>query len=81
MKHEMKLKELRILQRHVFMLLIAFVCFSIALSSPSRYLASDCFRRVRNIVSTRISTFLFSYSTWKETKLVLLSLAIVTLKI
>ena len=47
---------------------------------PIRYLSSDCFRRERNIVSTRISTFLFSYITWKETKLVLLSLAIVTLK-
>ena len=34
----------------------------------------------RNIVNKRISTFLFSYLTWKETKLVLLSLAIVTLK-
>ena len=45
----------------------------------SRYLSSDC-RRERNIVSTRISTFLFSYLTWKETKLVLLSLPIVTLK-
>ena len=47
---------------------------------PIRYLSSDCFRRERNIVSTRISTFLFSYLTWKEIKLVLLSLAIVTLK-
>ena len=43
-------------------------------------MSSDGFRRERNIVSTRISTFLFSYLTWKETKLVLLSLAIVTLK-
>ena len=34
----------------------------------------------RNIVGTRISTFLFSYLTQKETKLVLLSLAILTLK-
>ena len=33
---------------------------------PSRYLSSDCFRRERNIVSTRISTFLFSYLTRKE---------------
>ena len=47
---------------------------------PNRYLSSDCFRRERNIVSTGISTFLFSYLTWRETKLVLLSLAIVTLK-
>ena len=36
---------------------------------PIRYLSSDCFRRERNIVSTRISTFLFSYLTWKEIKL------------
>ena len=34
----------------------------------------------RNIVNTRISTFLFSYLIWKETKLVLLSVAMVTLK-
>ena len=33
-------------------------------------MSSDCFRRERNIVSTRISTFLFSYLTWRETKLV-----------
>ena len=46
---------------------------------PIRYLSSDCFRRERNIVSTRISTLLFSYLTWKETKRVSLSLAIVTL--
>ena len=47
---------------------------------PILYLSSDCFRRERNIVSTRIPTFLFSYLTWKETELVLLSLAILTLK-
>ena len=32
------------------------------------------------MISTRISTFLFPYLTWKETKLVPLSLAIVTFK-
>ena len=32
------------------------------------------------MVSAKILTFLFSYLTWKETKLVLLSLAIVKLK-
>ena len=44
-----------------------------------RYLSSDMFPWKRNIVGTRVSSFKFSYFTCKETKLVLLSLAIVTL--
>ena len=35
--------------------------------------------QLRNMVNTIISTFLFSCLTWKKTKLVLLSLATVTL--
>ena len=41
---------------------------------------SRLFRWKRSIVGKRVSIFPFSYSTWKETNLVLLSLAVVTLR-
>ena len=43
-----------------------------------RYLSTNCFRG-KETVGTRVSSFPFSYLTRKEIKLVLLSLAIVTL--
>ena len=51
-------------------------------SHYSRYLSS-CSRGKEtrsDVIITRVSSFPFSYFTWKETKLVLLSLAIVSLR-
>ena len=55
-------------------------CKSLDSYPPESMFVVRLFPSRKNIVSTRISTFLFSYLTWQETKLVLLSLAIVTLK-
>ena len=75
-----------IFERFYWLLYVTWYKFSGQLSRnnprPSRYLSSDCFLSRRNIVTRSAQEFqlFFSYLAWKETKLALLSLAMVTLK-